>query len=215
LIKEQQRRIRECKLMGVSFPEEWVVLIMDDCVQTMNLCTVLKWNGWQATDAPALLAAILCKNSRKRTESRQGTDGIFALYAMVTALGLTEFASFLDYKLFQGIIAGATWTRHALVMPTHKQHVLNIVWPFLPILHQDGHKGKLQPLVHQVIGNMRKNLQATSVPNLPIFKTHERRRWDDDQMQAEKKKKGDSHLFLKLMQQQQQQPPVPATCCYY
>ena len=153
IIKEQQRRVRECKILGVPFPEEWkVILFIDDCgtIKKFMHSAQMKWLASNGRQIKADIFVIIQKLTHACTESREGADGVMCLQTAhdVTIKSLhKEYVSTIPLKLFQTVLAGATQNRGMLIINAHpQQHNIKYMLFFshADFLHSDGFKGKLE-----------------------------------------------------------------------
>jgi len=153
IIREQQRRIRECKLAKVAFPEEWeVVLIIDDCGTYHDFmhCAEMKWLADNGRNSRLTVFLLVQKLTQAATSAREGADGVLSLFtAHAESIRKLhkEFASVIDFKLFQFYLAGATQNRGMFTINAHPEtptpiHMFG--YSHSDFLHEDGYKGKLE-----------------------------------------------------------------------
>ncbi len=159
IIKEQQRRVRECSILKVPFPEEWkVILFIDDCgtMKKFMHSPQMKWLASNGRQIKTDIFIIIQKLTHACTESREGADGVMCLQTAHAATIKSlhgEFLSTIPIKLFQTVLAGATQNRGMLIINAHplQHHIRQMLFfSHADFLHPDGFEGKLEHVASEV-----------------------------------------------------------------
>jgi hypothetical protein len=153
IIREQQRRVAECEMLGVPFPKEWEVnLFIDDCgtMKKFMHSPAMKWLSSNRRQIMCNVFVIIQKLTHACTESREAADGVVCLQTGhdATIKGLhKDYVSTLPLKLFQMALAGATQHRGMFIINAHpEKHTIQhmLFFSHADFLHKDGYKGQLE-----------------------------------------------------------------------
>lgn len=161
IVAKQQERIRECKLLGIDFPEEWeIVIIMDDCGDEEDFMhsPTMKWIGSAGRHSHITVFCLVQKLTQAQKSNRENSDKVFTMYTgdedSIKMLH-KGYASTLPLHLFKTILAGATRQRGMLVLDSQpKTATIKDLFTHshADFLHPDGYKAAEKRGVLQRLG---------------------------------------------------------------